>query len=64
MRPSHPETLHWTPGGWARDQGPAGHGRGVEMVGCQVGLGGMIGSRAGVQEGVLMKNLYINHESR
>lgn len=51
MRPIHPETLHWTLGGWVRDQGPARYGvcRGPRWGNGGVsGLCGTIGSRTGV----------------
>lgn len=56
MRPVHPETV--------LDKG-LGEDPGGEMVGCQAGLCGAIGSGTGVQ-GVfwVMKSLWLNDEPR
>lgn len=53
MRPIHTETLHWTLGGWSGTEAQLdmglGENPGGDMMGCQIGLRGAIGSRTGVQ---------------
>lgn len=55
MRPIHPDTLHWMPGGWVRDHAQLdtglGEDPGGEMVRCQARLCGTIRARTGWTSG-------------